>query len=78
MGTLKVNVALIALFGCLDITFLLLMAGEFTGSVATHKAGGAMGLLTAAIAYYAGAAQLLNEENSLITLPVGNLRRNKD
>lgn len=77
LGTLRVNVALIALFFCLDLTFLLLMVGEFTENASIHKAGGAVGLVTAAVAFYAGAAQLLTEDNSLFTLPVGAIPRRR-
>jgi len=77
LGTLRVNVALVALFFFLDLTFLLLMVAEFMENASIAKAGGAMGILTAAIAYYAGTAQLLTEENSLFTLPVGSLRRRR-
>jgi uncharacterized protein len=77
LGTLRVNVALLSLFACLDLTFLLLMVAEFTENATIAKAGGGFGLVTAAIAFYAGAAQLLTEENCLFTLPVGNLRRRR-
>ena len=67
------------LFFLLDLTFLLLMAGEFSGSVGVHKAGGAVGIATAAAAFYTGAAQLLTGDNSLFTLPLGVIpRRNLD
>ena len=65
------------LFFLLDLTFLLLMAGEFTESTSVHKAGGAVGLCTAAAAFYAGAAQLLTEDNSLFTLPLGVIPRRR-
>ena len=78
MATLRVNIALIVLFSLLDLTFLLLMAGEFSGNASVHKAGGAVGIATAFAAYYLGLAQLLTKENSLFTLPVGSLRRNHD
>lgn len=75
MATLRVNVVLVVLFSLLDLTFLLLMAGEFTDNLTVHKVGGGAGLFTAAAAFYAGAAQLLTEDNSLFTLPVGAFRR---
>jgi succinate-acetate transporter protein len=70
--------ALVALFFCLDVTFLLLMVAEFTENATIAKAGGGFGIVTAFIAYYAGAAQLFTNENSLFTLPVGSLRRRLD
>jgi len=77
LGTLRVNIALVALFFFLDLTFLLLMVAEFTENVTIAKTGGGFGILTAAIAFYAGAAQLLTEDNSLFTLPLGSLRRRR-
>lgn len=53
------------------------MISEFTENLAIHKAGGGFGLATAAAAFYAGAAQLLTEDNSLFTLPVGPIRRRR-
>jgi hypothetical protein len=77
LATLRVNIALMALFFFLDMTFLLLMVGQFSGNASVHKAGGGLGLVTAAIAFYAGAAQLLTEDNSWFTLPVGPVRRRR-
>jgi len=73
LATLRVNAGLVALFLTLDITFILLMAGTFTGHASLNKAGGGMGILTAFVAYYCGTAQLLTPENSLFTLPIGRI-----
>lgn len=54
------------------------MVNKFTGNATIGKAGGAFGIVTAFVAFYAGAAQLLTKENSLFTLPVGSLRRRLD
>jgi hypothetical protein len=78
LATLRVNIALVTLFFFLDVTFLLLMVAEFTENVTIAKAGGGFGIVTAFVAFYAGAAQLLTKENSLFTLPVGSLRRRLD
>jgi len=53
------------------------MVSEFTENLSIHKAGGGFGIATAAVAFYAGAAQLLTEENSLFTLPVGHIPRRR-
>ena len=53
------------------------MVAQFTGSVSVQKAGGGFGLATAAAAFYAGTAQLLTEDNSFFTLPVGHMRRRR-
>lgn len=42
-------------------------------SAATIKAGGALGIITAFIAFYVGTAQLLVRETSWFTLPVGGI-----
>lgn len=78
IASLRHNVGLIALFFFLMITFILLGAAEFTGSVAVTKAGGAVGVVTALIAYYAGLAQLLVREESWFTLPLGAMPRRLD
>jgi succinate-acetate transporter protein len=75
LATLRVNIALIVLFFLLDLTFLLLMAGEFTENLTIHKAGGAVGIATAFAAFYAGTAQLLTKDNSWFTLPLGTFAR---
>ena len=46
---------------------------EFTDIAAVQKAGGAFGILTAAIAWYVGAAGLLSPDTSYFTLPVLDL-----
>jgi len=78
LGSLRLNFGLIALFFCLDITFILLTAGTFTGKESVNKAGGAVGILTAAIAYYCGTAQLLTPDNSLFTIPIGTIGKRRD
>ena len=51
------------------------MIGSFSGSLTIHKMGGGVGLAGAGAAYYAGAAQLLTEDLSWFTLPVGPIPR---
>lgn len=75
IASLRSSIALSSLFFFLDITFLLLFVSEFTGSSAVHKAGGAFGLLTAAIAYYIALSGMLTKDTSHFTLPVGDLSR---
>jgi hypothetical protein len=75
LGSLRVSIMLIATLTFLDVTYALLMIGEFTRSVTITKAGGWFGLITAALAYYLGAAQLINTENSFFNLPVGTIRK---
>lgn len=74
-ASFRSSVGLVALFFFLDITFLLLFVHYFTGIAALQTAGGAFGILTAAIAWYVGAAGLLSPDTSLFSLPVGDLTR---
>jgi hypothetical protein len=78
LATTRVNIGLMALFFFLDITFLLLMVGEFTGNATVHKAGGGFGIATAFIAYYCGTSQLLSSDNSFFTLPIGIIKKRTD
>jgi len=72
VASLRKSIAFIALFGFLSLTFLLLGAGAFTGKASVNKAGGALGIITALIAYYVGLADLLAAETSaVVRLPLG-------
>ncbi len=69
IGTLRSNMALIALFGLLFLTFLFLTLGEF--GAGTHALGGYLGILTALVAWYTALAGVLSSSKSVFTLPVG-------
>ncbi len=69
LATLKTNMALIALFGFLFVTFLLLTMGAFGGG--TGQWGGYFGIVTAIIAWYTALAGLLSSMPSAFNLPVG-------
>ncbi len=71
LGTLRSNIALMAVFGLLFITFLLLTIGELVGSNASHVAGGWFGIATALAAWYTALAGILSSTKSVFTLPVG-------
>jgi len=75
LASLRSSIALCSLFFFLDITFLLLFVGFLTAKVNVTKAGGAIGILTAAIAGYIALAGLLTKDTSHFTLPVGDLSR---
>ncbi|KAI8075209.1 GPR1/FUN34/yaaH family-domain-containing protein [Gongronella butleri] len=67
------NVGIVALFFMLLITFVLLTAAKFNGSIVTQQAGGVFGVVTAFIAWYNALAGLLTKESSFFTLPIGPL-----
>ncbi|KAF8306777.1 hypothetical protein DL93DRAFT_2088481 [Clavulina sp. PMI_390] len=52
---------------------MFLMLGKFKSSVNWTKAGGSMGILTAANAYYVAASGIVSASSSYISLPVGDL-----
>ncbi len=66
--TVKSTVAFCALFAFLDLTFLLLACGEFTGKVGVTKAGGAVGCVTAFIGFYNAYAGIATPENSYLPI----------
>jgi uncharacterized protein len=90
IGSLRKNIAFIALFFFLTLTFMMLGARKFllysfnrsiltqrfaksekfTGNAHLGTAGGALGIITALIAYYVGTAELLGPDD-LFTLPLG-------
>jgi len=71
LASLRAAKALQLIFLALWITFFLLAAGEWTGIDGVHKAGGYMGLLTAALAFYLSAAEVINDTHQRTVLPVG-------
>jgi len=73
IGALRKNIAFIALFLFLAATFAILAVGAFTVNVSATKAGGALGIVTAFIAYYCAVSELLVPEDSYFSLPLGHI-----
>jgi succinate-acetate transporter protein len=71
IGTLRSNVALIAVFAVLTLTFLCLAIGNLTGSSTFVTLGGWLGVITAILAWYTALAGLLSSSKSAFSLPVG-------
>jgi succinate-acetate transporter protein len=71
VASLRAARALQLVFLALWITFFLLAAGEWTGMSALHVAGGYGGLITAALAFYLSAAEVINENHQRTVLPIG-------
>ena len=71
IASLKAPRALQLVFLALWITFFLLAAGDWTGMAALHIAGGYGGLITAALAFYLSAAEVINETHQRTVLPIG-------
>ncbi|KAL1850035.1 hypothetical protein Plec18167_008264 [Paecilomyces lecythidis] len=78
-AALKTNITIILLFFTLILAFLLLSIANFTAtlnparSVKINKAGGALTVICAAIAFYAGASGLMVPETTWVRLPLGEI-----
>lgn len=71
IGSMALTRAVSYIFLALWITFLLLALGAW-GIGGAHMIGGYAGLVTAAIAFYVSAAEVINETHGRIVLPLGN------
>ncbi len=71
LGSLRINTALIILFGLLFLTFLSLTLAEFGRGSTFRILGGYLGVLTALVAWYSALAGMLSSSRSAFTLPVG-------
>jgi succinate-acetate transporter protein len=71
LGALALNRVLQAIFLALTLTFWVLAAGDWTGNPLIHQAGGYLGFVTAALAFYLSAAEVINETHGRTVLPVG-------
>jgi succinate-acetate transporter protein len=70
-ASFRTSVAVCGVFTTLEITFILLVLAEF--GIISSVSGGIMGIVTAAVAWYASAAGVINEVNKRTVLPVGPL-----
>ncbi len=70
VGTLKLNGALMVVFGTLFVLFFLLAAGAWSGNSNITTAAGYEGILCGLSAMYASIATLLNEVYKRQVLPV--------
>ena len=59
------------MFLTLEVTFILLAIGNFSNSTNMVKAGGIAGIVTAACAWYASAAGVINGMGGRKVLPTG-------
>jgi len=75
VATLRHSVVFIFLFFTLDMAFLFLALGAYTGNSKCSVAGGYFGLFAAFAAWYAAIAQILTSDNSYFTLPMVSLQK---
>ena len=69
IASMKANTALMLVFLALWITFVLLALGEW-GIGGFHTLGGYTGLITAVLAFYLSAAEVINEAFGHTVLPI--------
>ncbi|HEY7280127.1 MAG TPA: acetate uptake transporter [Actinomycetota bacterium] len=69
----QVSVAVFLVFLTLQVTEILLVIGNFQNSAGIIKAGGWAGIVTAAVAWYASAAGVINGMKERRVMPVGVL-----
>ena len=69
----RINTAVFGVFLTLEVTEILLFLGFFSGSDTLIKAGGYMGLLTALVAWYTSAADVITSMAGRPVLPVGRV-----
>src|SRR5262249_12983594 len=70
----RINTAVFAAFLCLAVTVSLLFIGSLAGNAAGSgvvQIGGIVGIITAAVAWYASAAGVVNSMSGAPVLPVG-------
>jgi succinate-acetate transporter protein len=76
LGSMRVNGAVFMVFLTLQITEVLLVIGFFNlshgGTAWWLHAGGWAGIVTAAVAWYASAAGVMNGVSGRVVLPVGS------
>ena len=71
IGTLKLNKALMFVFGSLTVLFFLLCVRDATGSSVVGTIAGYEGIICGLFAIYAALAQVLNEVYGRVVLSVG-------
>jgi len=70
IASMRVSGAVVAVFFVLTITFVLLTIGEFNSNSTITHIGGWAGIVTAALAWYASAAGVINETFKKALVPV--------
>jgi succinate-acetate transporter protein len=75
VASLRVSAAIVVVFVLLTVTFFLLAVGAYDGSAGWTKAGGWLGVATAAAAWYASFAGVVNSTFKRVVMPVLPLAR---
>ncbi|MBN1375095.1 MAG: acetate uptake transporter [Dehalococcoidia bacterium] len=75
IGTLKLNRALMFVFGSLTVLFFLLAIRDLTGSAIIGAIAGWEGIICGLSAVYAGLAQVLNEVYGKVVWPIWPVKK---
>ncbi len=74
IGTLRLNGALMAVFGTLTVLYILLTIAEFTGSSVMTLIAGIEGIICGLTAIYTALAQVINDVSHKNILPLFTVR----
>jgi len=74
-GPLRLNKALQFVFATLTILFILLAVGDATGNDSIRHFAGYEGIICGLSAIYTGIANVLNEVNGKVVLPIGPVNK---
>ncbi|KAI9147740.1 Ammonia transport outward protein 2 [Paramyrothecium foliicola] len=83
IAALRTNVAILAVFFFLTLAFFLLAIAQFiqvthpTNAVRVNRAGGAIAIIDAFCAFYAGAAGLMTPATTMVRFPLGEFSRSQ-
>jgi succinate-acetate transporter protein len=83
LSALRTNIAILSVFGFLTLAFFLLAIAQFiqvthpTAAVRVNRAGGAMAVIDAFCAFYAGAAGIMTPATTMLSLPLGEFNKAK-
>jgi succinate-acetate transporter protein len=70
IASLRTNLALVAVFVFLTLTFLVLAIGAFAQAEGMTRLGGWLGIITALLAWYTSFAGVTNSTFKRVVLPV--------
>lgn len=84
MAALRTNIAILAVLGFLALAFFLLSVAQFIATThpvnakRVNQAGGAIAVVDALCAFYAGSAGIMRPETTWIRFPVGEIASPKE
>ena len=75
IATFRLNRALQLVFGSLTVLFFLLALGDYTGNTLITRIAGLEGIVCGFLAIYTAVAQVANEVNKKVVLPLGPVKK---